>query len=162
MTSFRVPHVLMLTAALATLAGCGDNPFPVARAKGKVICDGKPLTSGSISFSPIGKPDQLETGKPASATLGPDGTFVLSTFGRFDGAIVGKHSVQFTGGGAEDSEEGEESAEENPDAPAQKPKGKTGDSTRANADCVQRGEIIVEVIASGPNDFTIDLSASRK
>jgi len=36
----------------------------------------------------------LETGKPAAGFTDPDGNFVLSTFKKYDGALVGPHAVQ--------------------------------------------------------------------
>ncbi len=89
---------------------CGPSGFPVAPVTGKVLCKGQPVSSGTITFVPIGKPGSKETGKPASGMLKSDGTFSLSTYGRFDGAIVGEHDVQFT------SSEGEESEAEAPEA----------------------------------------------
>ena len=139
-----------------SLSGCGGSDFPVAPAKGKVVAGGKPVTAGSITFTPIGAPGALETGKSASGAVNPDGTFVLSTFDRFDGAIVGKHRVQYTGPEDESSEEEEEGGESEGDAePAPKSTPK-----RQQPSVVQKGEITVEVTKSGPNDFTIDLHAT--
>ena len=156
---FVVPPALILL----TLLGCGSGQFPVRPAKGKIVCNGKPITSGSVTFTPISTDaSKLETGKQASATLNSDGLFVLSTYGRFDGAIIGKHSVQFSGGGEEDSDAETESNEEGePEANSGKSKNNRLGKKR-KSDCAQKEEIIVEVTARGENDFTIELSPKGK
>lgn len=143
------------------LPGCGGNQFPVAPAKGKVVAGGKPVTSGSITFVPMGSVDSLEAGKPASAAIGADGTFVLSTFNRFDGAILGKHKVQYNGTEDEDSEEDEPASEgeEGSAEPKTVPRPATA---QAKPQYVLKGETIVEVTAGGPNDFTIELSPAGR
>lgn len=146
---------------LLGLVGCGGDRFPVRPAKGKVLCNGKPITSGSITFTPIGTDaNNSETGKQASGTLDSDGTFVLSTYGRFDGAIVGKHIVQFSGAGAEDSDESESDSK----GESETTSGKGNVIRRVNqkSDCVQKEEITVEVAARGENDFTIELNPKGK
>ncbi len=147
--------ILTLSLVLCS-AGCGNQEYPVQSARGKVVCNGKPVTSGSVLFTPMGKPNSSETGKPAVATVSSDGTFVLSTFGRFDGAIVGKHSVQYSGSEEEDAEAEPEGDDENIKT-AKRPRKK-----QSAPQCVQNGEIIVEVTASGPNDFMVELTSRRK
>lgn len=154
----------LLSSAVLVVAnaGCGGNAFPVALAKGKVLCNGQPVTSGYISFIPMG--DGEENGKTAAATLASDGTFTLSTYGKFDGAIVGKHKVEFTGSGGEDAETAAEEEEAEPET-AEEPdtKAKVKDkSLKAKNNCVQKKEIIVEVTAAGPNDFTIEINSADK
>ena len=141
---------------LLFFAGCGDGQFPVRPAKGKILCSGKPVTSGSVTFTPIS-----EAGKPARATVGVDGSFVLSTFGKFDGAIVGKHQVQFSLQEA-DNTESEELDEDEGASKAVRRKAKKGQMNTTKSDCVQMGEITVEVRASGSNDFMIELTKSGK
>lgn len=144
--------VLTATSILVCLPGCGQAPFPVKPARGKVLCDGKPVASGSILFTPIAVAGKPEPGKPASATVGSDGSFVLSTFGRFDGAIVGKHRVVYSQLGEDESDEEPESLDDDSTA-KKRPKQKPSQSS-----CKQEGEIFVEVLAAGPNDFTIELT----
>lgn len=146
---------------LLSLVGCGAGQFPVRPAKGKVVCEGKPITSGSVTFTPIStEASKLETGKQASGTLNSDGVFVLSTYGRFDGAIVGKHSVQFSGSGEEDSED--ETEHEEGESEATSGKGMLNRKDKQKSSCVQKQEIIVEVAARGENDFTIELTPKGK
>ncbi|HVJ86776.1 MAG TPA: hypothetical protein VM452_14085 [Caulifigura sp.] len=147
-----------LAAAVCLLAsGCGEDKFPIRPAKGKVLCGGRPVGIGSISFTPIGTPGSIETGKPASGALKEDGTFILTTNDRFDGAIVGKHNVQYVGpegGDEEDTSAAEGSPEERAKA-AERAKER---KAQMKSLCVQKGEIILEVTADGENDFTIELS----
>ncbi len=154
----HVVSVLVLAfAGLPWLAGCGQGKFPVAEAKGKVVCNGQPVISGSVTFSPMGESDSLEVGKPATATLGPDGTFVLSTNDRFDGAVVGKHRVHYVGSeGDEEEDSGATPAEGSPEELAQNAE-RVRRQQALKSQCVQQGEMIVEVKADGANDFTIEL-----
>ena len=157
------PHSLTVFSAILLLGldGCGGGEIPVRPAKGKVVCNGKPITSGSITFTPIGTDaNNSDTGKQASGALNSDGTFVLSTYGRFDGAIVGKHLVQFSGSGADDSDESE--IDEKSDSEPTSGKGKVIRRNNQKSDCVQKAEITVEVAARGENDFTIELDPKRK
>jgi hypothetical protein len=76
---------------LVSLAGCGRAPFPVAPVHGKVTVDGKPLSTGKILFAPVAQGENMDAGKWAIGALQPDGSFVLSTYGENDGAVVGEH-----------------------------------------------------------------------
>lgn len=152
MTKTKVFFLSMLL--LVSFAGCDNGEFQVHPAKGTVTCNGKPVSGGSISFTPEGNSDALETGKPASATIASDGTFTLSTYGRFDGAIVGKHRVTYMGSDEEDSEESEGNSDEDiENRQAQKPA-----KAKAKVSCVQTKDIIIEVKGSGTNDFQIELA----
>ncbi len=149
----RTVLVLVLCIAALTNAGCGNSAFQVAPVTGKVLCKGQPVTSGTITFTPLGTGSSVETGKPASGAIKPDGTFALSTYGRFDGAIVGQHDVQFVGseGGEADAPEAE--GEENSTRPAP-PK-------RVTAQCTQTSKIVLEVARGTRNEFTIELSEAQ-
>jgi hypothetical protein len=152
--------VVLALALMPFTAGCGDGGFPVADAKGKVVCNGQPVTVGTVTFAPMGEGKSLETGKPATATIGPDGTFVLTTNDRFDGAIVGKHRVTYMGPEGEDEEEGAEAktpSEGSPEERANAAKLIKERRAQQKSQCVQQGEIILEVKADGENDFTIEL-----
>jgi hypothetical protein len=153
-----VSILILAVALLPTYLGCGQGKFPLAKAKGKVVCNGQPVTSGSVTFSPMGESEQLEVGKPATAAVGPDGTFVLSTNDRFDGAVIGKHRVVYVGPEGEDNEEeSATSAEGSPEELAKSAERARKRQAQLKSQCVQQGEIVVEVKASGENDFTIEL-----
>ncbi|HKB01694.1 MAG TPA: hypothetical protein VKD90_05710 [Gemmataceae bacterium] len=83
--------LIAIAVAAVLLPGCGGER--VAPVKGRVVFNGQPVKEAAITFSPVGDGNQLETGKPATGFTEPDGTFVLSTFGTEDGALVGTHSV---------------------------------------------------------------------
>ena len=150
----RLSLFSLALASLVPCMGCNNGEFTVHPAKGIVTCGGVPVSGGSISFTPQGKSDSLETGKPASATIDSDGKFTLSTYGRFDGAIVGTHSVTYLGGDEEDNEEADGNSDEETEnrSVAKKAAGK-----RASPACKQTKDIIVEVKGTGVNDFKIEL-----
>jgi len=85
----RAAGVLLL---LGAIAGCGTGGK--ARVTGKVTVNGKPVTGGLISFTPVA--DQKEPGKPASGEVQQDGTYTLGTESKGDGVVAGKHSVRYT------------------------------------------------------------------
>lgn len=95
--------VLCSTAMVAIalgLTGCGDSDgFKLAPVKGKVVYKGQPVTAGSLTFRPLGSGNSEKAaalGKPATAEVKEDGTFVVTTEKPGDGAVVGKHQVMFT------------------------------------------------------------------
>lgn len=91
--------LLALFALVAGLTGCGQtgSEYNVAPVTGKIIFNGQPVKGGSITLRPIAAVEGKSgiTGKPASGAVGEDGTFVLSTYGENDGAVVGKHQITF-------------------------------------------------------------------
>lgn len=90
---------LTALALLVSLSGCSDSGgFAVAPVRGKVTFDGQPVQGGVITFRPVAAQADAsrEAGKPASGEVGNDGTFVLSTYGTQDGAVVGRHQVSYT------------------------------------------------------------------
>jgi hypothetical protein len=66
----RTAAVLVLGAALATVAGCGSAP-PMSQIHGTVTFDGKPLAAGVIQFMPTGP-----TGQTVGGTI-KDGVYEL-------------------------------------------------------------------------------------
>src|SRR5688572_20954811 len=81
-----------VTIGLVFLPGCGGPAM--APVKGRVTCNGKPVAEAAITFSPI--PESAadrEPGKPGTGFTDADGTFSLSTFKNYDGALVAKHKV---------------------------------------------------------------------
>lgn len=71
---------------IAVAGGCGSDRPELAPVHGKVTLDRQPLSGGTIHFWPA-------QGRPARGTIGPDGTYSLSTFDEKDGAVLGEHVV---------------------------------------------------------------------
>jgi altronate dehydratase len=98
-----------------------------------------------------------ESGKAATAVVNQDGTFILSTYGRFDGAIIGKHRVVYQSDEGETDEEANDPQEEHQSdstETAQRPQ--PGKPKSVFSACVQTKEILVEV-TNRENEFTIEL-----
>lgn len=93
----------LLGALVATIlvgtVGCGKSgsEYEVAPVKGKVIYNGEPVNEGAIHFQPLSEAEGKSgiTGRPATGAVLKDGTFVLSTYGEEDGAVIGKHRVRY-------------------------------------------------------------------
>ena len=92
--------LLLLVSTLAVSAGCGgtDQQYELAAVRGSVRLNGNPLTNTSqhkfkVMFAPISRSGESKAGKPGLGMLADDGTYVLSTYGTGDGAVVGKHWV---------------------------------------------------------------------
>ncbi len=90
-------HQAILTAIALSIffcLGCGSKvPYDLAPVSGMVTLDGKPLTGGKVMFAPIAQGASAKAGKPGFGKLNADGTYVISTYGSEDGAVVGKHWV---------------------------------------------------------------------
>ena len=81
----RAAVVVAAAGLFAGMIGCDARPrrVPVA---GKVLIDGKPLTTGFIMVVP-------HEGRAATGQIQPDGSFRLTTFDENDGCIPGSHPV---------------------------------------------------------------------
>ncbi len=86
----------MILTVATVLLGCGDGleRYPTAKTTGKVMCNGEPVPFVRILFAPTEMKNKIDSGKPAEGFAGADGTFSLSTYGKEDGAVVGKHEVR--------------------------------------------------------------------
>ena len=85
--------MVIVTSAI----GCGggsDNPA-VGTVSGKVTHNGQPVNGGVVQFTPGQSGGKGPAGKPASGSVGADGTFKLSTYGDGDGAVIGKHKLNY-------------------------------------------------------------------
>ena len=76
---------------VAAAAGCGSKK--IAQVRGTVRVAGAPVKGGVLIFGPVG---DGKVGRPASATINPDGSFTLGTDRVGDGALIGRHHVVFT------------------------------------------------------------------
>ncbi len=63
--------------------------------KGNVTYNGKKVTAGNLTFFPDVPEEQVEAGKPAVATIQPDGSYQLSTYSKNDGALPGTYRVAY-------------------------------------------------------------------
>jgi hypothetical protein len=93
-------------------------------------------------FEPLASGEDKLVGKPAYAEIQSDGSFVLSTFGDGDGAVVGKHHPVVFGN----------RVEEDPDSPN---RGRTG----PNIGVIRMEDVTLEVVAGQQNEFTIDVKS---
>lgn len=82
--------LILLVLAAAGCGGVSDAPV-LAKVTGVVMLDGKPLTKGSVQFTPDSS--QGTSGRMALGDIGPDGEFTLTTSTPGDGAQVGFHKV---------------------------------------------------------------------
>ena len=86
-------------AIVTSAAGCGASADDLAlgTVSGKVTHDGQPVNGGIVQFTPgPSTAAKGRAGKPASGNVGADGTFKLSTYGTNDGAVLGKHTVNYS------------------------------------------------------------------
>lgn len=87
MNRFCFSTILLIGVVVAFGVGCGSKAeFETAKAAGRVTLDGKPVTEGSVVFTPV-------RGWPARGELDEEGRFTLSTYKPGDGAIVGPHEI---------------------------------------------------------------------
>jgi hypothetical protein len=87
----------LLTLVVVVLAGCNRPPYELATVHGKVTIDGEPMKKGKVMFAPVAR-EGLNSGRPAFGVIKQDGSFVLSTYGEDDGAVVGNHWVSVANG----------------------------------------------------------------
>lgn len=146
----------VLTSAVLTVsvAGCGGGAFEVVPAGGSVQFNGAPVSAGSITMVPVAAAG-AEPGKPAKAELRSDGTFELSTYGQFDGAIPGRHRVIYEGPEGEEAEEAEEGESETETADPNARKARNTAKLRTALQVKAGTE--VEVKSGSENRFVIEL-----
>lgn len=140
----------------AVICGCGEARPPLAVAGGKVVCGGIAVTSGSITFVPIAENGEKNPGKAAKGEITGDGSFRLTTWDAFDGAVVGRHRVEF--------EASENDTEEDAELPADESEQEAAPSRRPAAAIDQfhlPGELILEVRSGVENQFNIELSPGK-
>jgi hypothetical protein len=64
----------------------------MGRVSGKVTHNGKPVTGGSVVFTPVGG-TQSSAARIATGQIESDGSYTLTTFDTGDGAVLGQHTV---------------------------------------------------------------------
>ena len=82
----RIQMALLCLAMCCVATGCGPSRPKTVPVSGRVTWQGKSVTTGRITFYPT-------AGRPASAAIGADGVYHLTTFESDDGAVLGKHRV---------------------------------------------------------------------
>ncbi|MCA9028256.1 MAG: hypothetical protein KDA86_23800 [Planctomycetaceae bacterium] len=127
--------ISLLSSLLASGCGSGLKEFDTAETTGVVTCNGQPVANVRVYFAPKSTGTNTLAGKSGWDTTNEDGTFVISTYGDEDGAVIGTHNVSV----------GSPHAERFPDF---------------TCDCETNGNLMlmeVEVTADGENHFEIAL-----
>jgi len=99
--------VLAPLQAILMLHGCGGaKEYKVASVSGVVRCNGEIIREGLVVFEPVPQPGMKvrEAGRAASGIVQQDGSYILSTYRKNDGAIVGTHSVKVFAPAPEDDD----------------------------------------------------------
>jgi len=126
---FTLPILL----AVVCLSGCGDSEkFPLASARGVVLCESQPVPFVQVYFHPVQEGTSAIVGKPGIGITDENGVFNISTYSPGDGAVIGKHEIRIG-----------VSVGTSPDCPA--------DLSNGNA------LEVVEVVKKGNNEFTFTL-----
>lgn len=73
---------------LSVMVGCGPSESNIAKASGVVTLDGKPVPEARVMFHPTAGGPRTSYG-----TTNEKGEFKASTFGRYDGSLVGECAV---------------------------------------------------------------------
>lgn len=84
--SYSSQLCLIVLVFSATCVGCSRTGSPVAKVKGRVLLDGKPMSMGSVVTLPT-------AGRGAKAFIQHDGSFQLGTYAAADGALIGTHKA---------------------------------------------------------------------
>ena len=87
----RLPALTVAVVAVVALAGCGQGGPKLYPVSGKVLVGDAPPEYATVVFHPVGDagPDAV---KPRG-TVGPDGTYTLTTHTAGDGAPAGEYAV---------------------------------------------------------------------
>lgn len=150
------PTCLLQAAVLISLAGCGGGEdFSLGKVTGTVTCEGKPVSEGTVTFTPIASGSDPLVGKPAMGAIGSDGSFELMTYVQGDGAVIGKHRVSVTFPGEELGElsSGDDAATSG-DATAKPRK----QSKSRLPPCAGSSAVIEKEVVAGENNFDVELS----
>jgi hypothetical protein len=94
MRGLLTARTAVLALALAALFGsaCGrQDRVPVQEARGRVLCDGKPLGAALVALHPVGNTDPAAPHPIAYSDK--DGTFSLTSYDGKDGAPPGEYVV---------------------------------------------------------------------
>lgn len=78
--------------AMLSLCSCGGKD--TATVRGTVSYKGQKVTSGAVMFYPIDK-DSTSPGKPGTAVIQADGTYLIDATKKGEGAIVGPNKLTY-------------------------------------------------------------------
>jgi hypothetical protein len=76
---------------LVSMTGCGPSMPNVAKASGVVTLDGKPVPEAKVMFHPTAGGPRTSYG-----TTNDKGEFQASTFGTYDGSLIGECAITIT------------------------------------------------------------------
>ncbi|MBN2296171.1 MAG: hypothetical protein JXM70_27315 [Pirellulales bacterium] len=144
---FPPTSVIIIVGILCTIViqGCGGTDrLSTAKVSGLVTLDGKPLSKGTVVFTPA-------AGRAATGKIQPDGTFVLGTYATSDGAVLGKHQVAVVARETK-SRQGGDPAAPPITGPSLIPERYSNSATSG---------LTFEVTDDGKNEFNIQLSSKR-
>lgn len=82
-------RLLLSTALLCPILGCGDDGPELATVSGTVTLDQKPVAGADLIFKP-----QTAGGSPAYGTTDGEGNYTLMFTRDKEGAMLGKHNVE--------------------------------------------------------------------
>ncbi len=82
------------TLSLICVLGCNKGDFPTAETRGTVTCEGEPVGNVFVFFEPLKQGETALVGKQGIGRADENGEFEVSTYGKNDGAVVGKHRVR--------------------------------------------------------------------
>lgn len=88
------PFYFSTVLALA-LVGCGSSDtFPTAKVSGQVLCKDEPIKNLIVHFRPMNATGKkIEVGKVGDGLTDEEGKFNISTYGKEDGAVIGKCQI---------------------------------------------------------------------
>lgn len=81
---------LIALVVLVLATGCSSGRDTTYSVEGTVQVDGQLVTGGAVAFESV-EPGSDGKRRTARGTIGPDGTYRLTTFTRGDGALAGRH-----------------------------------------------------------------------
>lgn len=84
------PMMALLVLTSLVLTGCGEGGTEkTGKVSGTLTYKSAPLANVVVTFTPV-------TGRPATGETDASGKFSLSSFGKSDGAVLGKHKISIT------------------------------------------------------------------
>jgi hypothetical protein len=92
----------LVGALAASCAGCSESGPKLVKVRGKVTMQNRPLACGVLTFQPL-ENGKITTRRPSLGVIEADGTYRVSTFESYDGAMPGEYLVGVDGSLNKDS-----------------------------------------------------------